>query len=80
MKSTKKMKTGFVISDKMDKTVVIKIDRIKTHPIYKKKYVISKNYKAHDEENTYKEGDFVEIAETKPYSKDVTYMVTRKVK
>lgn len=80
MKSTKKMKTGFVISDKMDKTVVIKIDRIKTHPIYKKKYVISKNYKAHDEKNTYKEGDFVEIAETKPYSKDVTYMVTRKVK
>lgn len=80
MKSTKKMKTGFVISDKMDKTVVIKIDRIKTHPIYKKKYVISKNYKAHDEENAYKEGDFVEIAETKPYSKDVTYMVTRKVK
>jgi small subunit ribosomal protein S17 len=64
----------------MDKTVVIKIDRIKTHPIYKKKYVISKNYKAHDEKNTYKEGDFVEIAETKPYSKDVTYMVTRKVK
>jgi small subunit ribosomal protein S17 len=69
-KSAKKGKVGVVVSDKMDKTVVVKIDRLKMHPKYKKKYKISKKYKAHDAENKFKVGDKVEIIETKPISKD----------
>lgn len=61
---------GIVVSDKMDKTVVVKVDRLKIHPIYRKKYKVSKKYKAHDEENKFKEGDKVMIVEVKPISKD----------
>jgi len=76
----KKLRRGEVISDKMDKTVVVKIDRIVTHRIYKKKFAISKNYKAHDENNEYKTGDLVEIEEVKPMSRDKKFKVVRKVK
>ena len=69
-KSAKKGKVGVVVSDKMDKTVVVKIDRLKMHAKYKKKYKVSKKYKAHDGENEFKVGDKVMIMETKPISKD----------
>ena len=69
-KSAKKGKSGIVVSDKMDKTVVVKIDRLKMHSKYKKKYKVSKKYKAHDGENKFKVGDKVMIMESKPISKD----------
>ena len=69
-KSAKKGKVGVVVSDKMDKTVVVKIDRLKMHSKYKKKYKVSKKYKAHDGENKFKIGDKVMIMESKPISKD----------
>lgn len=72
-------KKGIVVSDKMDKTVVVLVDRVKTHPLYKKKFTISKKYKADDQENQYKLGDVVEIVSTKPISKDKKYKVLRKV-
>ncbi|NOQ68259.1 30S ribosomal protein S17 [Patescibacteria group bacterium] len=69
-KNNTKGKVGIVVSDKMDKTVVVKIDRLKMHPIYRKKYKISKKYKAHDAENKFKIGDKVKIIEVKPMSKE----------
>lgn len=78
-KDSIKVKKGLVVSDKMDKTVVVKIDRIKTHPIYQKKFVMSQKFKAHDEKNEFHTGDLVEITETKPLSRDKKYKVVRKV-
>jgi len=75
-----RVKRGVVVSDKMDKTVVVRIDSVKTHPIYKKKFVMSKKYKAHDENNEYKTGDLVEIKEMKPISRDKKFTVFGKVK
>lgn len=68
-------KKGVVVSDKMDKTIVIAVETLKTHPKYKKKYRSTKKYKAHDEENKYKVGDTVEIVPCKPMSKDKNYRV-----
>jgi small subunit ribosomal protein S17 len=78
-KESIKVKKGVIVSDKMDKTVVVQIDRIKTHPIYKKKFVMSQKFKAHDEKNEYKTGDLVEITETRPISGDKKFKVLRKV-
>lgn len=61
---------GDVISDKMDKTIVVNVVRNVSHPLYNKKVKISKKYKAHDEENTCGIGDRVRIMETRPLSKD----------
>ncbi|MCK5084636.1 MAG: 30S ribosomal protein S17 [Candidatus Pacebacteria bacterium] len=69
-KNNTKGKIGIVVSDKMDKTVVVKVDRLKMHPIYRKKYKISKKYKAHDAENKFKIGDKVKIIEVKPISRE----------
>ena len=71
-------KIGTIISDKMDKTVTVLVNRITEHPIYKKKITVSKKYKAHDEENQYKAGEIVEIAPCKPISKDKSYKVLGK--
>lgn len=68
-------KKGVVVSDKMDKTVVVSVDSFKTHPKYKKKYKVTKRYKAHDPENKYKVGDAVEIISCRPISKDKSYKV-----
>lgn len=68
-------KKGVVVSDKMQKTVVVAVVSFKTHPKYKKKYKSTKKYKAHDEENKYKVGDVVEIIPTRPMSKDKSYKV-----
>ncbi|MCX6809066.1 MAG: 30S ribosomal protein S17 [Candidatus Berkelbacteria bacterium] len=76
----KKSRRGLVISDKMDKTVVVRIDRVATHRLYKKKFTLSQNYKAHDEKNEYKVGDLVEIVETAPISRDKKFKVSCLVK
>ncbi|MES2750793.1 MAG: 30S ribosomal protein S17 [Pseudomonadota bacterium] len=60
---------GVVVSDKQDKTIVVRVDRRFTHPIYKKTIRRSKNYHAHDENNQFKAGDLVRIEESKPLSK-----------
>lgn len=60
--------TGVVTSDKADKTIVVTVTTHKTHPIYKKKYISSKKFMAHDEKNEALMGDKVVIAETKPIS------------
>jgi len=73
--STRKKMTGTVVSDKMDKTVVVEIVTMKTHPIYKKKFKVSKRFKAHDEDNKCKIGDKVTIRECKPMSRDKRWEV-----
>ncbi len=60
---------GIVLSDKMDKTVVVGVDVLKEHPKYKKRHKSSARYKVHDEKNGVKEGDRVIIEETRPLSK-----------
>ena len=60
---------GVVVSDKQDKTIVVRVDRRFTHPIYKKTIRRSKNYHAHDENGEFKPGDMVWIEESKPISK-----------
>lgn len=74
---TKKNKVlkGVVVSDKMDKTIVVSVTRFVEHKKYKKRLKISKKYKAHDENNTKKVGDKVEIVETRPISKDKKFKV-----
>lgn len=74
----KKRLKGEVVSNKMEKTVVVKVERLVTHPIYKKKYKVYKKYKAHDEKNEFKVGDLVEIEETRPISKEKRWKVVRK--
>jgi small subunit ribosomal protein S17 len=66
---------GLVVSDKMDKTIVVKVDTLKAHAKYKKRYISSKRYKVHDAENAYHEGDVVSFRECKPYSKDKKHVV-----
>ena len=69
---------GVVVSDKMDKTVVVSVSRFIKHPLYGKFYKVSKKYKAHDEDNVCKVGDQVEIVETRPISKDKRFKVVQK--
>lgn len=59
---------GKVVSDKMEKTIVVLVERTKEHPIYKKKYTVSTKFKAHDESGKAKIDDMVEIEESKPLS------------
>lgn len=66
---------GTVVSDKMDKTVVVRVDRFFKAPKYGKYITRSKRIKAHDPENRFHEGDKVTIRETKPWSKDKTFVV-----
>ncbi len=75
----KKILQGEVISDKMKKTLVVKVTRIKQHPKYKKRYKVSNNYKAHFEKGDYKVGDRINIEECRPLSKDKRWIVKKKV-
>ena len=68
---------GVVVSDKQDKTIVVRVDRRFTHPIYKKTIRRSKNYHAHDENNQFKAGDMVRSEESKPLSKLKRWTVVR---
>jgi small subunit ribosomal protein S17 len=69
-RNARKSRTGLVVSDKMEKTVVVAIERRVPHPIYGKMITRTKRLKAHDEENSAKVGDTVRIVETRPLSKD----------
>ncbi|ODT02270.1 MAG: 30S ribosomal protein S17 [Mesorhizobium sp. SCN 65-20] len=71
----KRILQGTVVSDKNEKTVVVKVERRFTHPVMKKTVRMSKNYKAHDENNVHKVGDQVSIQESKPISKDKRWVV-----
>ncbi|KAF1017984.1 MAG: 30S ribosomal protein S17 [Burkholderia sp.] len=75
--SLKRTLVGRVVSNKMDKTVTVLIENRVKHPIYGKYVVRSKKYHAHDEANTYNEGDLVEIQTTPPLSKTKAWMVLR---
>ncbi|MFN7663137.1 MAG: 30S ribosomal protein S17 [Alphaproteobacteria bacterium] len=70
---------GVVVSDKGDKTVIVKVDRRFMHPIYKKYITKSKRYSAHDEKNTFVEGDVIQIEESRPISKTKTWVALSKV-
>lgn len=70
---------GVVTSDKMTKTVVVKVSSLKKHPKYKKYFKVSQKYKAHDEKNEYHTGDQVLIRETRPMSKEKRWIVVGKV-
>jgi small subunit ribosomal protein S17 len=74
----KRVLTGRVTSDKMDKTVTVLVDRRVMHPLYKKFIRRSKNYAAHDEANTCKIGDQVRIEECRPISKRKTWLVVER--
>ena len=69
----KRVLQGVVVSDKQDKTVVVKVERRFTHPVMKKTVRRTKNYHAHDENNSAKVGDTVLIQESRPYSKLKTW-------
>lgn len=69
---------GEVVSDKMDKTVVVRVERMEKDAKYQKYHRISRKFKAHDEENKFKVGDKVTIAETRPLSKDKRWTVIAK--
>ena len=71
--------TGKVVSDKMDKTVVVAIIRLVQHARYKKVVRLKSTFKAHDEENTCKVGDTVAISESRPLSKNKRWVVTEVV-
>lgn len=71
---------GIVVSDKMEKTVVVEVERLRVHPKYKKRYKVSKRYKAHDEKNEYKVGDKVVIQETRPRSREKRWIVVKIIK
>jgi small subunit ribosomal protein S17 len=73
----RKIQVGVVVSDKMDKTVVVKVDRIIKHPVYNKYIKRSAKYKAHDEENRCKAGDRVQITASRPLSKDKCWKVSQ---
>ena len=73
------MLKGVVISDKMVKTVVVKVEQYKKHPHYNRFYKSSKKYKAHDEKGEFHIGDKVIIKEVKPISKDKHFIVIKKL-
>jgi small subunit ribosomal protein S17 len=75
----KRVLTGTVVSDKTDKTVVVKVERKVKHPLYGKIIRRSKKYHAHDEGNVFKEGEVVRIEECAPISKLKTWTVIEKV-
>ena len=69
VRGERKVRQGYVVSDKMDKTIVVNIERRTTHPLYRKTVTRSERLKAHDETNDVKVGDLVRIIETRPTSK-----------
>ena len=75
IKKIKKTKLGWVVSDKMDKTVVVAVESYRPHPLYKKAVRRVTKFKAHCEDNACHEGDVVKIEETRPLSKDKRWRV-----
>ena len=74
-RSARKVREGLVVSDKMDKTAVVAIERLKRHPLYGRVQRVTKRYKAHDENNECNVGDRVRIMETRPISKDKCWRI-----
>ena len=79
-RKNKKARTGIVVSDQMEKSIVVRVDRTFKHPLYKKTVRRSKKYMAHDENNACKIGDIVQIIECKPISARKTWRVVEVVK
>lgn len=75
----KKELTGIVVSDKMHKTVVVEVEKVKKHPVYKRRYKFHKKYKAHDEKGEFHNGDRVVIEECRPISKDKRWKIVKKL-
>ena len=75
----KRQLTGKIVSDKMSKTVVVRVERQKLYPKYKARYRVSKKYKAHVDNKDYRVGDRVVIEETRPVSKDKRWRVIKKI-
>jgi len=71
---------GKVVSDKMNKTAVVEILRLKKHPKYKKYFKVNQKFKAENPDNQYHVGDEVELTETRPMSKDKRWLITKKIK
>jgi len=71
----RKVREGVVVSDKMDKTVIVAVETRKIHPLYKKAIRVTERYKAHDAANTCKVGDKVKIRETRPLSREKRWRV-----
>ncbi len=76
---SKKILQGIIVSDKMQKTVGVEVERRKEHPKYKRRFKVHKKFKAHDPKQEYHTGDTVLIEETKPISKDKNWIVLRKI-
>ena len=77
VRGIRKTKVGVVMSDRMNKTVVVRVERFVLHQRYKKYTRLWSTYKAHDEQNEYRSGDTVEIIETRPLSKEKRWRVSR---
>jgi small subunit ribosomal protein S17 len=75
MQGKRKSKTGRVVSDKMDKTVVVSVERLRRHPIYKRVVRLSSKFKAHDQDNSARVGDTVRIEESRPLSREKRWTV-----
>ena len=78
-RNARKVYRGRVVSDKMDKTITVKVETKKTHPLYGKRVEYSKKLKAHDENNEASIGDIVEIMETRPLSATKRYRLVKSV-
>ena len=74
-RNLRKTRTGKVVSDKMDKTVVVTVERLVRHPLYKKSMKETIKFKAHDEKNECQVGDLVSVMQTRPLSKDKFWRV-----
>ncbi|KKU99282.1 MAG: 30S ribosomal protein S17 [Candidatus Jorgensenbacteria bacterium GW2011_GWC1_48_8] len=70
---------GTVVSDKMNKTRVVAVERLKKHPRYGKYFKVTRRFKAHDEKNEYKTGDKVVIQETRPISREKRWVIVEKI-
>ena len=79
MAGKRRTKVGRVISDKMDKTVVVSVERLRRHPVYKRVVRLSSKFKAHDEENNARVGDTVRIEESRPLSREKRWRVVEVV-
>lgn len=75
MQGKRRTKVGHVVSDKMDKTVVVSVERLRRHPMYKRVIRLSTKFKAHDEENSARVGDTVRIVESRPLSREKRWTV-----
>lgn len=76
---SKRQLKGIIVSNKMQKTVVVEVERVKEHPRYKRRYKVHKKYKAHYNEGEFKIGEKVIIEECRPISKDKKWKILKKI-